>query len=106
MELLILVSLLVLSGTIMVGSANGWVYDSQHFQLDSLMTKQLFGFGIGVLGIFVIMLCDFKLVKFMSWPFYGVVLILLLSFFVNTSVSGLKHLCQQSTSNLQPNSLT
>ncbi len=74
---LILVSLLVLSGTIMIGSANGWVYDSQNFQLDSLMTKQLFGFGIGVIIVSVIMLCDFKFIKFMSWPIYAVVLILL-----------------------------
>lgn len=75
---LLFVTALVLFGTIMIGSANGWVYNSEHFSLDSLMIKQLIGYGVGILTIVFIMLCDYSFLKLVAIPTYGVVLILLL----------------------------
>ena len=49
--LLLLVTLLVAGGTIIIGSANGWVYDSEHFSLDHLMVRQLLGYGLGLAAI-------------------------------------------------------
>ena len=45
---LVLVTILVLFGTVMIGSANGWVYDSENFTLDGLMVRQLIGYGLGL----------------------------------------------------------
>ncbi len=74
---LLLVTILVLFGTVMIGSANGWVYDSEHFFLDSLMIKQLIGYVLGLIAILLIMLCDYSFLKMIAIPAYGIVLILL-----------------------------
>lgn len=73
-----LVTVLVLFGTIMIGSANGWVYSSEHFTLDSLMIKQLIGYGLGLFVIVLIMICDYSFLKLMAVPAYCAVLVLLL----------------------------
>lgn len=75
--IIILVTVLVLFGTVMIGSANGWVYDSENFALDSLMIKQLIGYGLGLVAIVLIMMCDYSFLKAMAIPAYGVVLVLL-----------------------------
>ena len=75
--LLLLVTLLVAGGTIIIGSANGWVYDSEHFSLDHLMVRQLLGYGLGLAAIAVIMVCDLRFIKWMAVPAYVVVLFLL-----------------------------
>lgn len=74
----LLVTVLVLFGTVMIGSANGWVYDSENFTLDSLMTKQLIGYGLGLIAVFCIMLCDYSFLKMMAIPAYILVLLLLI----------------------------
>ena len=74
---LLLVTILVFFGTVMIGSANGWVYDSEHFSLDSLMIKQLIGYVLGLVAIMLIMLCDYSFLKMVAIPAYGAVLILL-----------------------------
>lgn len=74
---LLLVTILVLFGTVMIGSANGWVYDSERFFLDSLMIKQLIGYVLGLIAILLIMLCDYSFLKMIAIPAYGIVLILL-----------------------------
>ena len=73
-----LVTVLVLFGTIMIGSANGWVYSSERFTLDSLMIKQLIGYGLGLFVIVLIMICDYSFLKLMAVPAYCAVLVLLL----------------------------
>ena len=74
-----LVTVLVLFGTIMIGSANGWVYNGENFDLDGLMVKQLIGYGLGLAVIAFIMVCDYSFLKLMAIPSYCIVLILLLS---------------------------
>jgi len=73
-----LVTVLVLFGTIMIGSANGWVYNGENFDLDGLMVKQLIGYGLGLAVIAFIMVCDYSFLKLMAIPSYCIVLILLL----------------------------
>ena len=73
----LLVTALVLFGTVMIGSANGWVYNSEHFTLDAYMVRQLIGYVIGLLVILFIMICDYSFLKLMAIPSYLVVLLLL-----------------------------
>ena len=77
MPVFLLVTCLVLFGTVMIGSANGWVYDSSNFYLDSLMIKQLIGYGLGLVSIALIMMCDYAFLKLAAIPAYGFVLVLL-----------------------------
>lgn len=74
----LLVTMLVLFGTVMIGSANGWVYHSENFTLDSLMVKQLLGYALGLVAVALIMICDYSFLKAIAIPAYLVVLILLL----------------------------
>ena len=74
---LVLVTILVLFGTVMIGSANGWVYDSENFTLDGLMVRQLIGYGLGLVFIACIQICDYSLIKIVAVPAYLVVLVLL-----------------------------
>lgn len=74
---LLLVTILVLLGTVIIGSANGWVFNSEDFSLDHLMVRQLLGYGLGLFLIFIIMLCDLRFIKWVVVPSYLVVLLLL-----------------------------
>ena len=73
----LLVTALVFFGTIMIGSANGWVYSREAFFLDGLMIKQLIGYTLGLLVIVFILVCDYSFLKVMAIPAYFIVLILL-----------------------------
>jgi rod shape determining protein RodA len=75
--LLLVVTLLVIGGTVVIGSANGWVFDSENFSLDTLMVRQIMGYGLGLIAIFIIMICDFRFIKDIAIPAYLLVLILL-----------------------------
>ncbi|MCF0136508.1 MAG: hypothetical protein HUJ69_08830, partial [Lachnospiraceae bacterium] len=56
--LLIMVSVLVLFGCIMIGSANGWIYNPEAPELDSLMIKQFFGLMLGFSIIYILWKCN------------------------------------------------
>ena len=73
----LMVTMMVFLGTIMIGSANGWVYSSENFTLDGLMIRQLIGYGLGLLVIGFIMVCDYPFLKAMAIPAYLIVLVLL-----------------------------
>ena len=72
-----LVTIMVFFGIIMIGSANGWVYSSEEFYLDGLMIKQLIGYGLGLVVIAFLMICDYSFLKLMAVPAYIIVLVLL-----------------------------
>ena len=74
----LLVTALVFWGTVMIGSANGWVYNRDAFSLDGLMIKQLIGYSLGLFVIAFIMVCDYSFLKVMAIPAYIVVLVLLI----------------------------
>ena len=74
----LMVTMMVFLGTIMIGSANGWVYSSENFTLDGLMIRQLIGYGLGLLVIGFIMVCDYPFLKVMAIPAYLIVLVLLI----------------------------
>ena len=74
----LLVTALVFFGTIMIGSANGWVYNREAFSLDGLMIKQLIGYSLGLIVIAFIMICDYSFLKTMAIPAYIFVLLLLI----------------------------
>ena len=81
--LLGLVALLVFCGIIMIGSADGWLLDQEHFTLDPMMKRQLLGFGLGLFAILVIILLDYDKLKLFIIPLYvGVVLLLILVLFI------------------------
>ena len=73
----LLVTVMVFFGTVMIGSANGWVYNSENFTLDGLMIKQLIGYVLGLIAITFIMICDYSFLKMLAIPAYLVVLVLL-----------------------------
>ena len=52
--LLIPMLVLILFGIIMIGSADGWVYDPRSFDIDPLMIRQFVGLLIGLVLIFLI----------------------------------------------------
>lgn len=76
--LLILVTLLVGFGTIMIGSADGWVFSRETFNLKDegmkLMIKQLLGYGIGLVAIVLIVLLNYDVLKVLAIPAYVVIL--------------------------------
>ena len=74
----LMVTMMVFLGTIMIGSANGWVYSSENFTLDGLMIRKLIGYGLGLLVIGFIMVCDYPFLKVMAIPAYLIVLVLLI----------------------------
>ena len=74
----LLVTTLVFFGLIMIGSANGWIYNNEAFSLDGLMVKQLIGYMLGLLVIAFIMICDYSFLKLMAVPAYIIVLVLLI----------------------------
>lgn len=74
----LLVTALVFLGTVMIGSANGWVYNRDAFSLDGLMIKQLIGYSLGLFVIAFIMVCDYSFLKVMAIPAYIIVLVLLI----------------------------
>lgn len=74
----IMVTALILFGVIMIGSAGGWVYDSQHITLSRLMIRQLAGFAIGCVFVYVIWICPYRFFRILAIPFYIAILILLL----------------------------
>ncbi len=80
--LLILVTLLVGFGTVMIGSADGWVFSRETFNLNDqgmklTMIKQLLGYGIGLVAIVLIVLLNYDVLKTLAIPAYVVVLGLL-----------------------------
>ncbi len=79
--LLILVTLLVGFGTVMIGSADGWVFSRETFNLNDegmkLMIKQLLGYGIGLVAIVLIVLLNYDVLKTLAIPAYVAVLGLL-----------------------------
>lgn len=76
--LLVMVILLVLFGSIMIGSANGWTYSSKDPSLDPLMIRQILGLLMGCAIIFGLFFVDDDTLKFSAVPLYGVSLLLLL----------------------------
>ena len=75
--LLVPVIILCLWGMVMVGSANGWVYNRDSFYIDPLMIRQFIGFAIGLLVMFAVTRCSYDLLKFAAVPFYLAALVLL-----------------------------
>ena len=55
-----MVTALVIFGVIMIGSAGGWVYDSQHITLSRLM--------IGFVIVYVIWICPFRFFRIFAIP--------------------------------------
>lgn len=62
--------LLILAGTVMIGSAEGWRYDPNDFKLNEDMQHQLLGLLLGVIAIVVILMVDFNFIRIMSIPVY------------------------------------
>ena len=63
----------------MIGSANGWVYQSDSFEVDPLMIRQFLGFLFGVLLILLIQRCSYEMLKMISIPVYLVSIGLLIA---------------------------
>lgn len=81
--LLFFVTCLVCIGVVMVGSANEWVLDKENFQLDSMMLKQILGFGIGLVAMLLILLVNYDVLKMLTVPLYiGVLFLLILVLFI------------------------
>ena len=77
--------LLCLWGIVMVGSANGWVYQSDSFYIDPLMIRQFIGFLIGLCMIIAIQYCSYDLLKLAAVPLYlGSLVLLVLVLFYGT----------------------
>lgn len=76
--LLIMMSGLVLFGIIMIGSADGWVYDPKHVVPDTLMLKQIAGFIIGSGAIIILWKIPYDLIKVSVVPLYVLCLLLLI----------------------------
>ena len=68
--LIFLVSALVFIGIVMIGSANGWTLDKENFYLDTLMLKQMLGYGLGLVLIFLILLLNYDALKLLIVPAY------------------------------------
>lgn len=75
--MLFLVTCIVAIGVVMIGSANHWILDKENFYLDSMMKKQLLGYGIGLAAVFFILFLNYDALKFFVIPLYLVVLGLL-----------------------------
>ncbi|HCA33606.1 MAG TPA: hypothetical protein DEP00_00395, partial [Lachnospiraceae bacterium] len=75
--IIVFVTVLTLFGVVMIGSADGWVYDQQHFYLEPLMVRQLIGFGIGIFIIIVILMLPYRWLKAAAIPVYLVTVALL-----------------------------
>ncbi|MCR5005083.1 MAG: FtsW/RodA/SpoVE family cell cycle protein [Clostridiales bacterium] len=81
--LLGLVTFLVFCGIIMIGSADGWYLDQEHFSLDPMMKRQILGFIIGLVAIFFILLLNYDKLKLFVIPLYiGVFLLLVAVLFI------------------------
>ena len=77
--------LLCLWGIVMVGSANGWVYQSDSFYIDPLMIRQFIGFLFGLCMIIAIRYCSYDLLKLAAVPLYlGSLVLLVLVLFYGT----------------------
>ena len=68
--LLIPMILLCLWGIVMVGSANGWIYQSDSFYLDPLMIRQFIGFLLGIVMVIAVNYCSYDLLKLAAVPLY------------------------------------
>ena len=66
--LLVPMIILCLWGMIMVGSANGWVYQSDSFYIDPLMIRQFIGFLVGLGVIVAVYYCSYDLLKLAAVP--------------------------------------
>ena len=61
---------LILFGIIMIGSADGWVYDPRSFDIDPLMIRQFVGLLIGLVLIFLIQHCSYDVLKLLAVPLF------------------------------------
>lgn len=83
--LLIPMLVLILFGIIMIGSADGWVYDPRSFDIDPLMIRQFVGLLIGLVLIFLIQHCSYDVLKLLAVPlFLGSVILLVVVLFFGT----------------------
>lgn len=69
---------ITLLGVLMIGSAGGWRLDLQNPSIGPIMTKQLIGLCIGLIGAVMILLLTEGMLKFLSIPAYLAMLFLLL----------------------------
>ncbi len=80
---LLLMSAIVGIGVVMIGSAHGWSLDTANFTLDPLMARQVLGYGIGLVMIFLILLLNYEVLRYFVIPlFLGVLLLLVLVLFI------------------------
>lgn len=77
--LLAQVACLIFIGIIMIGSADGWRLDQEHFSLDPMMKRQILGFFISLVAIFFILLLNYDKLKLFVIPLYVGVLLLLIA---------------------------
>lgn len=75
--LLTVVVLMVLFGIVMIGSAGGWELNPEHFSIGPIMTRQLFGFCVGLAVMVILVYMSRELLKFLAAPAYLGMLFLL-----------------------------
>lgn len=75
--LVLLTLTLIIFGIVMIGSADGWVYDNENFHFDELQVRQIIGMFIGIGICVLLMFCPYRVLKNSALIVYAAVTALL-----------------------------